>query len=118
MKKFVLSIAVATSAFSYSAGAATDTIPVVGLLSDGSEVADEVPRQVYTDNLKKALVNVEQSTMQALAKKSDQKKKWMLRTVIIGIGINMEVKLGPIWKMGVLPRFRVIFSNAKDPAVT
>jgi len=93
-----------------------ENILMVGLDNNGQEVAVEVPEKKYKENLKKAIVGVEMSALPTLQKKSEKSKGWMLRTAVLGLGVNMEVGLGEL-KFGILPRFRVGFSNAKEPSV-
>lgn len=91
-------------------------ILMVGLDKNGAPVEVLVPESQYKDNLKKALVEVHSSTLPVLEAKSDFTKGWMLRTVVVGVGVNMELGIGEA-KFGILPRFRVGFSNAKEPSV-
>ena len=41
---------------------------------------------------------------------------WMLRTAVIGLGVNTEVGIGP-FKVAALPKFRVAFTNSTDPSL-
>lgn len=91
-------------------------ILMVGVDDNGKSVEVEVPEEKYKENLKKAIVGVQMSALPTLQKKSETSKGWMLRTAVLGIGVNLEVGLGEL-KFGILPRFRVGFSNAKDPSV-
>lgn len=91
-------------------------ILMVGVDNSGSPVDVLVPEAQYKANLKKALVAVETSTLPVLQNKSESPKGWMLRTAVIGIGVNMNIGIGE-WKFGVLPRFRVGFTNSNDPSV-
>ncbi len=91
-------------------------ILMVGLDKNGAPVDVLVPEAEYRENLRKALTDVQTSTIPVLQNKSETSKGWLLRTAVVGIGVNMEIGIGE-WKFGVLPRFRVGFSNAKDPAM-
>lgn len=102
---------VLVSAKGYSAD-----ILMVGLSKEGAPVEVLVPESKYKDNLKRAIVEVHNSTLPVLEKKADFTKGWMLRTVVVGVGVNMEIGIGEA-KFGILPRFRVGFSNAKEPSV-
>lgn len=97
--------------------AADQAIPVVGLREDGAPVESIISESAYTEKLKTALTGVEKSTLQALSKQQDKGKPWLLRSVVVGVGVNAEVMLGPLVKFGVLPRFRLGFSNAKEPSI-
>lgn len=91
-------------------------IPLIGQTEDGKFIEVTIPEIEYFERLKTAIHEVEESTMQALVQKTEQSKPFMLRSVVVGLGLNMEIKLGPIIKFGALPRFRVGFSNAKEPS--
>src|SRR5690349_19402975 len=88
-------------------------ILMVGLNNKGEEVKVEVQEKKYQANLRKAITGVELSALPTLQKKSESSKGWMLRSAVLGIAVNMEVGLGEA-KFGILPRFRVGFSNAKE----
>ncbi len=92
------------------------SILMVGLDKEGKEMIMDVPVKNYKDNLKKAIAGVQISTLPVLQRKSESLKGWMLRSVVVGLGVNLEVGIGEA-KLGVLPRFRVGFSNAKEPSV-
>lgn len=92
-------------------------IPMVGQNEKGEPIEFSIPENVYKQNLTKALSEVEKSTLVSLQSIPDEGKPWMLRSVVVGIGVNMEVKLGPVIKFGALPRFRVGFSNAAEPSI-
>lgn len=54
---------------------------------------------------------------EGLSRDSVTMPAWMLRTVIVGTGVSMEIGVDPIWKVGVYPRFRMVFSNSIDPTI-
>lgn len=91
-------------------------ILLVGLNNKGEAVEMEVQEKKYQENLRKAIVGVELSALPTLQKKSESSKGWMLRSAVLGIGVNLEIGLGEA-KFGVLPRFRMGFSNAKEPSM-
>ena len=41
----------------------------------------------------------------------------MLRTVLVGVGVGVEVGLTKIVKIKTSPRFRLLFSNSVDPVI-
>lgn len=98
------------------AQAAEEGIHMMGLSNTGEPIDVVVSNDVYKENLKKAIAAVEMSSLPTLQKKSESAKGWMLRTAVVGIGVNLEVGIAEI-KFGVLPRFRIGFSNAKEPSV-
>lgn len=118
IKKMVLLITI-FNAMTFAARAEDHGIPMVGVKENGSPIEIVVPKNVYSERVKAALTEVESSTLVALAKtaQTQNNSSWYLRSVVVGLGLNMEVKLGPIIKFGALPRFRVGFSNAKEPSI-
>ena len=113
-KNGFLSILCITSLYG-SISFASDIL-MVGLNNKGEEVVVKVQEKKYQENLRKALMGVELSALPTLQKKSESSKGWMWRSAVLGIGVNMEVGLGEA-KFGILPRFRVGFSNAKEPSI-
>ncbi len=92
-------------------------IPMLGQTADGKVVEAAIPEGLYTKRLQGAIHHVEASTLKALSTKKEESKHFMLRSVVVGLGVNMEIKAGPVIKFGALPRFRVGFSNAKEPSI-
>ncbi len=90
---------------------------MIGIDEQGQAIEIFVPEVVYKDKLQTAIQSVQESTTKAIQRQSSQVSNWMLRTVVVGIGVNMEIKVGPIIKLGALPRFRIAFTNAVEPSV-
>lgn len=114
LKKGILSILYISSLYG-SIGLAGNIL-MVGLNDKGESVEVEVQEKKYQENLKKAIIGVELSALPTLYKKSESSKGWILRSAVLGLAVNMEVGLGEA-KFGILPRFRVGFSNAKEPSM-
>jgi hypothetical protein len=91
-------------------------IPLVGLSADGVPVEVLVPRATYQKNLKTAVVAIQTTALPVLQKRSGKASGWMLRSAVFGLGVSPEVGIGEL-KFGFLPRFRVGFSNAKEPSI-
>ncbi len=96
--------------------ALANNIPMVGIDKNGTEIEILVPKSKYQENLKKAVFAVQASALPILQKKSEKSSGWLLRTAVFGLGVNPEVGIGEL-KWGFLPRFRIGFSNAKEPSV-
>lgn len=111
-----ISLALLLSASCWCVASFANNIPMVGLDKDGAPVETLVPATKYRQNLKTAIVGLQTSTLPVLQKKSQKGSGWMLRSAVVGLGVNMELGLGEI-KFGILPRFRVGFSNAKEPSM-
>lgn len=110
----ITKLIVATSMMAGFAEAAN--IPLVGLDKDGAPIEVVVPKEKYTVNLRKAVFAVETTALPVLQKKQEKKSSWMLRSAVFGLGVNPEVGIGEL-KFGFLPRFRIGFSNAKEPSM-
>lgn len=95
--------------------AATD-LPLVGLDKDGAPVQMFVKKEKYQEQMAAALKGVQSSALPVL-EKHEAANKWSLRTIMIGIGLSVEVGIGPILKLGAAPRFRALFSNSTDPVI-
>lgn len=91
-------------------------ILMLGIDKDGSPVEVMISEEKYKDNLKLGIASVIKSGLPVLEKKVESGKGWMLRSAVIGLGVNLEVGFGKL-KYGFLPRFRVGFSNAKEPSI-
>lgn len=93
-----------------------NNIPMVGLDKDGASVEILVSKTKYQENLKKAVFAVQTTALPVLQKRTEKKSEWMLRSAVFGLGVNPEVGIGDL-KFGFLPRFRIGFSNAKEPSI-
>ena len=91
-------------------------IPMVGLDRDGSPVELFVKKEAYKKQLTQAVGGVQTSALPVLDK-HEKGGAWKLRTIVIGIGLSIEVGIGPILKLSASPRFRAVFSNSNDPVV-
>ena len=91
-------------------------IPMLGFDNHGAPVEVLVPETEYRKNLKQAVLAMETSTLPVLQKKARSAPGWMLRSAVVGLGVNTELGLGEV-KFSILPRFRIGFSNAKEPSM-
>lgn len=92
-------------------------VPVIGVDEEGKVIENFVPEMMFKERLTSAIQAVQDSTAKAIKKQNLIPSKWMLRTIVVGLGVNMEIKAGPIIRLGALPRFRVAFTNAVEPSV-
>lgn len=113
--KLKLIVAIVCLNFFWGHSMASD-VPMVGLDKDGFPVEILMPQKRYRENLKQAIILIQTSGLSALQKKSENASGWMLRSAVFGIGVSAEVKLSKL-KLALLPRFRIGFSNAKEPSV-
>lgn len=100
-----------------SAGAASSEVVMVGLDEQNQPLTVEVPRAKFVGNLTSAVKDVNGAAIQAITARSEKEGgKWLLRSVVVGVGVNAEAGVGPILRVGVLPRFRLGFSYAREPS--
>jgi hypothetical protein len=106
----------ATLVLASIARAAEPEIPVVGMDDAGEVLEATVPVPKYVERLRGAVGSVRESTLPVLARHAGG-PGWRLRTMVVGLGVNAEIGIGPILKVGATPRFRLAFSNSTDPVM-
>lgn len=94
---------------------ATD-LPLVGLDRDGNPVELFVKKEKYQKQMTEAIDGVQTSALPVL-EKHEKSAPWSLRTIVVGIGLSVQVGIGPIIKLTAAPRFRALFSNSNDPVI-
>lgn len=115
-RALVFAAGVACALSAQAAKAADGEIPILGLDDAGNPVEVKLTAQEYAERLQASMLTVQDSTAAALASRAPT-PGWMLRTAIVGVGVGVEVGVGPIWKIKAIPRFRLAFSNSKDPVL-
>lgn len=102
---------------SFAEAASNDsTITFVGVDNDNTPIETTLPSRKYQENLKTAIASINDSTLVAL-NTQQTRKAWSLRAVSVGVGANLELGIGSLIKVAVLPRFRLLFANTNEPAV-
>ena len=91
-----------------------DSITMIGLDEKGSPVEKLMKKKEYTERLAAISTAVNESAVVAMSKQDD-KPSWGLRTLAVGIGVGLEAGLGPIIKVKMTPRFRLVFANLAEP---
>ncbi len=91
-----------------------DSITMIGLDEKGSPVESIMKKREYTERLAAISTAVNESAVVAMSRQ-ENKASWGLRTLAVGIGVGLEAGLGPIIKVKMTPRFRLIFSNLAEP---
>jgi len=92
-----------------------DGVPVIGFDEHGNPAQVEISGKEYSKRLSAVISSVPESTLEALGE-SSTRSGWMLRTAVVGIGVGAEIGIGP-FKIGALPRARLLFSNSTEPAI-
>jgi hypothetical protein len=113
-KNFHLLIVLSLFIGSISSAEVSETVPVVGTNPNGQAVVVEVPKQEYSQRLTAATSTVNDSMIDAIDLTSSKSTQWHLRTIAVGLGVNMEFGIG-IFKIGALPRVRLLFTNSTKP---
>lgn len=103
-----------TSAFAVTGCNHKGEIPVIGLDDQGNPVQVMVPGKTYSKHLLTYASTAQDSVVPALGRNKN-KSKWMLRTVTVGIRIVTDIGIGP-FRVGAVPRARLIFTNHIDPS--
>jgi len=110
IRKWVLGIClIAVSSFA-------NDISVMGLNEKGDEVITQVSREKYVQGMVALISAVESDAATALSR-IERGKKWKVRTVSLGIGVDMKLGFPPFFELGIAPRFNTIFSNSKKPVI-
>jgi hypothetical protein len=55
-------------------------------------------------------------SLKAQERNAPPRSRWMLRDIVVGIGLSFSAGLGPIFSLTASPRLRFIFSNSTHPA--
>lgn len=98
-----------------ASGCNFDDILLVGLDEKDNPAEAVLSRKDYADKVGKALATVQESSVPVLESRNAS-SGFMLRTLVIGIGVSAEAGIGP-FKVGAVPRFRVAFTNSSDPSL-
>jgi hypothetical protein len=99
-----------------SSWAGETEIPVLGIDENGTQFEERVSPTELADRLKATMTALQGAMASALANQGAS-SGWMLRTAVAGVGASAEVGVGPVLKLKAVPRFRMVFSNSKDPAL-
>lgn len=93
--------------------------PVIGIDADGNATQVLISENDYSSKLTATVSAYQDSALPVLQKRpvAGAAGPWMLRTVAVGIGINTEIGVGDLVKIGAAPKLRLVFSNSSDPVV-
>jgi hypothetical protein len=103
---------------SFSAlGAEMDQVPVIGLDENEAAVVNTIPLEKFQETMKTAFSAVQGSLLSVLDAHEASLKatSWRLQTIGIGIGLQGQLGLGPVWNITASPRLRLIFTNSNQP---
>jgi len=90
-----------------------DSIPAIVLDKDGQPTQVSMSSQISADHLPQWIATVNDSVLPILDK-IPPSRGWMLRTVAVGMTVQVEVDAGK-FDIGFLPRGRLVYTNNKTP---
>lgn len=111
MKTLILALSL-----TFTAALADETpIPLQGF--DGqTEVEVDLPRSEYSRRLNSVISGLHESSVKALASHTSSGKR-RLQTFVIGAGLGIELKAGPLLKLKAVPRIRLVYSRDPQPII-
>lgn len=95
---------------------ASDTVPVITTDKNGKPAVVEVSTKEYSSRYRSTVSTMNDSLMAALDVSANKNQQWHLRTITVGLGINMEFGMGP-FKVAAVPKSRLIFTNSTTPSI-
>lgn len=96
------------------AQASASDIPFISVDDHGRERITYIPRARYIQGMIQTMNGVQDEALPALSH-IHQGKQWWVRTIVLGIGVDVKIGFSPFFEFGITPRFKTFFSNAKDP---
>jgi len=94
-----------------------DELPIVGLDKNRQETIRSLSKEAYTRQFQSVIMTVHESTLPAL-RAQEKKSRWMLRDVVVGLGMSVSAGIGPIWKATVSTAIKLCYSNSTHPKIT
>lgn len=95
---------------------AEEMVPVITQDANGKPTVVEVSAKEYSLRYKSTVSTMNDSLMEALNFSAYKNQKWHLRTISVGIAVNMEFGVGTM-KVGAVPKSRLIFTNSTNPSL-
>jgi hypothetical protein len=103
-----------------------DGIPIIGFDANHNPVQIFVPAKQYSSRMAALATNIYDSALPVVKQRETQSScdpsscqgtdhsHWSLRAIAIGVGVQSEIGIGP-FRLGAVPKTRLIFTNLKDP---
>jgi hypothetical protein len=89
---------------------------MIGIDPSGKSTEAIITEDEYSQRLESVMSTYIDSALPVLNRWDASSSGWMVRTFVIGVGINAEAGVGSV-KVGAFPRFRLAFTNSKDPTL-
>lgn len=99
-----------------STSSSSKGVYLLSIAENGEVIEKKIRKNEYEGHLNNIIESVQESTIPNLQKKTN-KSQWGLRTVLVGIGIKLNIGIGPLANYGFTPGIRFAFSNSKKPNV-
>lgn len=93
---------------------ASEKVPVIALDGNGKPIVVEVSAKEYSLRYKSTVSTTNDSLMEALDITPAKNRQWRLRTITVGLGVNMKFGVGP-FKVAAVPKSRLFFTNSTNP---
>jgi len=93
-----------------------DELPMIGLDKNHQETTRSLSKEAYTQQFRTVVMTVHESTLPAL-QTQEKKSRWMLRDVVVGLGLSISAGIGPIWKATVSSAIQLCYSNSTHPKI-
>jgi hypothetical protein len=93
---------------------ASDEIPVIGTDKSGHQIVKHVSRKDYVKAMAAVVSSVQEESLPALDNMS-YGRKWNIRTISLGIGLDLTLGPAPIFQLEFTPRFNVYLCKGSDP---
>ena len=93
-------------------------VPIVGMDQNHQSFVKFVPIKTFKFNIRAIAGSIHNSVLVALKSHNQEavnKPSWELQTIGVGVGVNAQIGLGPIWNVNITPRLRLIYSNSTNP---
>lgn len=115
MKRAII-VAVVCILSETSLATAEERVPVITQDANGKPMVVEVSAKEYSLRYKSTVSTMNDSLMEALNYSAHKNQQWHLRTISVGIAVNMEFGVGTM-KVGAVPKSRLIFTNSINPPI-
>ena len=93
-------------------------VPIVGMDKNHQAFVKFIPIKNFKSNIRTIAGSIHDSVLVALKNHNDEaanSPSWELQTIGVGVGVNAQIGLGPIWSVNITPRLRLIYSNSTNP---
>lgn len=107
-----------TALATINASPLADPLPIIGVDGDGNVAEYAVSARQYTQELTHLVASVQDTALPVLRASQTRHRcdTWMLRRVGVGVTFGLQVGIGSLFKLALLPQFRLQFANIRSEA--